>query len=236
MRRFRLHLGTLVILVLVLGVGLAALRESTHIWDSSLFTVTLGILLLSVLIAVHRTAKKRAFWVGFALFGAAYLGLSSIPAIESRLMTTKALAYLASMLPWLIPAGTGVTYLDHDSDGDMDLYVANSQSVALYPNNSISVFSDVTVSSGVNAAGNQAPGSGTIFINSPGRMLLGGSVGTTENFVRIGHSICALIAAFLGGQLARWLCGAKEPPLSAGQGGSTILVARPGQHPQHRSS
>ena len=42
MRRFRFHLGTLVILVLLLGVGFAALRESNEIWDSSIFSITLG--------------------------------------------------------------------------------------------------------------------------------------------------------------------------------------------------
>ena len=44
MRRFRFHIGTLVILVLFLGVGFAALRESNDIWDSSIFTLTLGVL------------------------------------------------------------------------------------------------------------------------------------------------------------------------------------------------
>ena len=46
MRRFRFHLGTLVIVVLVLGVGFAALRESNEIWDSGVFTLTLGVLLI----------------------------------------------------------------------------------------------------------------------------------------------------------------------------------------------
>ena len=44
MRRFRFHLGTLVILVLLLGVGFAALRESDETWDSSIFSLTLGML------------------------------------------------------------------------------------------------------------------------------------------------------------------------------------------------
>jgi hypothetical protein len=37
--------------------------------------------------------------------------------------------------------------------------------------------------------------------------LLGGWAGTTENFVRIGHSLIALIVAFLGGRLSRRLYG-----------------------------
>jgi hypothetical protein len=69
MRRFRFHLGTLVILVLLLGVSFAALRESNEIWDSSIFTLTLGVLITSILLAVHRAERKRAFWLGFALFG-----------------------------------------------------------------------------------------------------------------------------------------------------------------------
>ena len=36
--------------------------------------------------------------------------------------------------------------------------------------------------------------------------LLGGWSGTTENFVRIGHSLLALLVGWLGGQLSRHLC------------------------------
>ena len=73
MRRFRFHLGTLVIIVLLLGVGFAALRESNETWESTNFSITLGVLSVSILLAVHRTEQRRAFWLGFALFGAAFL-------------------------------------------------------------------------------------------------------------------------------------------------------------------
>jgi hypothetical protein len=99
MRRFRFHVGTLVILVLLLGVGFAALRESDATWDTSIFSITLGMLSVSILLTVHRIGKRRAFWLGFALFGWIYLGLSVVPSIESRLITTKALAYLDSQVP-----------------------------------------------------------------------------------------------------------------------------------------
>ena len=99
MRRFRFHLVTLVILVLLLGVGFAALRESDETWDSSNFSLTLGMLSVSILLAIHRTEKRRAFWLGFALFGSAYLGFFLVPSIESRLMTTKALDFLDSNVP-----------------------------------------------------------------------------------------------------------------------------------------
>ena len=99
MRCFRFHIGTLLTLVLLLGVGFAALHESDETWDSSICSLTLGMLSVSILLAVRRTETRRAFWLGFALFGSAYMGFSLVPSIESRLLTTKALAYLDSKVP-----------------------------------------------------------------------------------------------------------------------------------------
>jgi hypothetical protein len=203
MRRFRFHIGTLIILVLVLGVSLAALRESNEIWDSGVFTLVLTVLLVSVLLAVHRTEKRRAFWLGFALFGVAYLGLSLVPPIESRLITTKALAYIDSKVPRSMLAG--FAYFDYDNDGRMDLYVVNqAQPNVLYLNKGNGTFQDVTATVGL-SPGNQAAGGGTLYLNSTARPSARGSVGTTENFTRIGHSLLALTLAFVGGQLSRRL-------------------------------
>jgi hypothetical protein len=192
MRRFRFHLGTIVILVLSLGVGLAALRESNEIWDSSIFSITLGVLLISILLAIHRVEEKRAFWLGFALFGWTFLGLSLVPSIESRLITTKALALLDSKVQRSIRAG--FTYFDYDNDGAMHLYF-NTQSNALFLNKGNGDWiADVT------AAGSNP----TRFTNIlAGRSLMG--FGTTENFVRNGHSLIAVVAAILGGGFSRYL-------------------------------
>jgi hypothetical protein len=99
MNRIRFNIAGLLIVVLFVAEGFAALRESTELWDSGLLTMTLMVLLCSILLAIHRHDARRAFWVGFALFGAGYLALSLIPSIESRLMTTKGLAYLDSTVP-----------------------------------------------------------------------------------------------------------------------------------------
>jgi hypothetical protein len=200
MRRIRFHIGTLVVLVLILGIAFAALRESNEDWDSGVFSLVLTVLLLSILLAVHRTERRRAFWLGFALFGAAYLCLTLVPPIETRLITTKALAFIDSKVPRSIPAG--IAYADFDRDGKMDLYVVNqSHSDALYLNKGNGTFQDVTASAGLNS-GNQATGRGSFYF-STGRLLVRGSVGTTENFTRIGHSLIALIVAMIGGQLSR---------------------------------
>jgi cytochrome bd-type quinol oxidase subunit 2 len=116
MRRFCFHIGTIVILILLLAVCFAALRESNETWDSSIFSLTLGVILISVLLAIHRTEQRRAFWLGFALFGSAYLGLSLLPSIEPRLITTKVLTFLDSKVPRSSPAGAGIAYFDYGWD------------------------------------------------------------------------------------------------------------------------
>ena len=58
MSRFRFNIGSLVILVFLAGVGFAGLREANELWDSGVFTLTLGFLLMTILFAVHRTNRN----------------------------------------------------------------------------------------------------------------------------------------------------------------------------------
>jgi hypothetical protein len=186
MRSFRFHLGTLVIVILVLGVGIAALRESSDLWESGIFTLTIGVLLTSILRAVHSSESRRAFWIGFALFGWVYLALTFMPSIESRLITTKELAYLDSKVPGR-------------SMGMFDVQISHPGSGSLSKKVQIVAFT---------ANGNQLATSGEgqvmLWDAVTGKLLTGWS-GTTENFIRIGHSLFALLAAWLGGQLSRHL-------------------------------
>jgi hypothetical protein len=71
MRRFRFNIANLIAIVFILGIGFAAVRESSDLWESGVFTLTLGVLLISILLAIHRIEKRRAFWMGSALFGSA---------------------------------------------------------------------------------------------------------------------------------------------------------------------
>jgi hypothetical protein len=99
MRRFRFNIASLLVVVLILGGGFAALRESNELWESGVFTLILGVLLVPIMLSVHRTDSKRAFCLGFSVFGWIYLGFCLVPSIESRLITTKALTYLDAKVP-----------------------------------------------------------------------------------------------------------------------------------------
>ena len=208
MRRFRFRLGTLVILIIVLGVGFAALRESNDLWDSGLLTLTLTVLLISILLAVHRTERRRAFWLGFALFGAAYLVMALVPSLESKLITTKLLAYIDSKVPRSITAAAALYDI---------LVVNNSQPNALYLNKGNGVFQDVTTDVGSTPAGNQGTVNGRLFFNNSAGLRLWGSGGSTENFVRIGHWLLALIFAFMGGRLSGYLYAKNRQPVQGSE-------------------
>jgi len=198
MKRIRFNIASLLVVVLVVGVSFAALKESNDLWDSGLFTLTIGVQLISVLLAIHGKEAKGAFWIGFALFGWSYLALSLIPSIESRLLTTKALACLDSKVPA----------------------------------RSLGVFSIRLTGTGSGATGNQVQnvafsidgkrlattnqGQVKVWDVATGR-LLGGFGGTTENFLRIGHSLLSLLVAWFGGLLSRRLWRASRAPQEQGE-------------------
>ena len=187
MRHFRFHLGTLVILVLLMGVGFAALRESNEIWDSSIFSITLGVLLISILLAIHRTERTTGILAGVRSVRLDLPGASLVPSIESRLITTKALAYLGSKMP---RGSLKIASVRHT--GSWSLAPSN-QGQNLATN---AVGSEVTV-----------VGEGRVFVydRTTGKPL-NGWMGRTENFIRIGHSLFALMIGWFGGQLSRRLC------------------------------
>src|SRR5947209_1102217 len=71
-----------------------------------------------------------------------------------------------------------------------------------------------------------------------GGKLLTGAAGTSENFVRIGHSFIALVMALLGGQLSRALRAGCEPaPIgSEVQHPASTRPGTPDRDPSHTPS
>lgn len=70
---FRVSIAGLLWLVAVSGLWLASLRYVSVVWTSLSATMTLAALLAAVLGAVVDRGERRAFWMGFALFGWVYL-------------------------------------------------------------------------------------------------------------------------------------------------------------------
>jgi hypothetical protein len=185
MRLPRYKIRTLLGVVLFVAIAVAALRAADEAWDGGFLGLALLILLTAVLLGVHRTERKRAYWLGFALFGWAYLIASLIPPIGSRLPTTMGLALIDSKIPgrqraWVTSV---LAYTSLAGTNPVQGYVVPQQ---------------------VNTLVSSPQGGVWLWDATTGKPLaaLGGS---SESFIRIGHSLLALALAFLGGHLSRYL-------------------------------
>lgn len=83
MVRLRVSISGVLILVAILAVGFAALRQASGYWAATMVTLTLGILLASVLGAVM--GRHRSAWLGFAVFGWSYFGIALGPWFQGDL-------------------------------------------------------------------------------------------------------------------------------------------------------
>ena len=73
MPRFRFTISGLMGLIVVAAIGFAGIREGTETWASVTFAVTALILLMALPCLIYSRGASRATWVGFVLFGWAYL-------------------------------------------------------------------------------------------------------------------------------------------------------------------
>jgi hypothetical protein len=82
--------------VVILAVGLAALRNANAYWAGAVLAVTLILFLTAVLGAIYSSGQARAGWLGFSIFGFAYLSAtcsSLLPGRISAQLPTSELIY-----------------------------------------------------------------------------------------------------------------------------------------------
>lgn len=110
MYRPRFTLRALLGLVSFVAVGCASLLRATPVVASIACGSTLLLLFATIPLCVYRTGERRAFWLGFALFGLGYYVIACGPwqppgtdlqvtRLRARLPTTKLLDWIYGKLP-----------------------------------------------------------------------------------------------------------------------------------------
>jgi len=85
----------LIVVVTVSALGLIAMTQSSPLLFGVFVTATLVSLLCALLFAIFHTGARRAYWIGFCVWGLGYVTLSGVieknPPMDSPLLTSQLL-------------------------------------------------------------------------------------------------------------------------------------------------
>ncbi len=157
--------------------------------------LAVGLLCVAGLWAILLRGRERVWWLGFAVLGCAYLSVCLSP-LRSRLSTTHLLEYVHARVVSSSIATFEVSRVD--------------QSSILYR----VVMIDGTANSGTvsKSVYYSTPGADLLATMEPvnrWRAALPGAA-NLDQFLRIGHSLFALLAGLVGGAATFWFWGRRE--------------------------
>jgi hypothetical protein len=137
----RFSLAGLMGLVVVAGVGFAALRSASELWFSALLTLLLLALPASALGIILGRGGGRAASLGFLVLGTSYLLLAFCPGIapdvRPHLLTSH---LLDALFPRMHPEpDQQVLYASQSSDGDGRIILVNTSGTMTISSSSIRV-------------------------------------------------------------------------------------------------
>ena len=97
MRHNRITIAELILIVVVVAIGLAAIRGQSAAWAGAMLSITFFALICSLLGVALGRGPRRVYWSGFAVLGWSYLFLIYVPWLYTQVGT-----YL--LAPNLFPA------------------------------------------------------------------------------------------------------------------------------------
>jgi hypothetical protein len=210
---FQFSIRGLFIGVTILSVGIAALLNANGWSEADLWGGTIFLLATGVLLAIYRQAGRRAFWLGFSVFGWLYLAVviyswtpsanpqvaRTDPLVESSLITTR-LSHVAynSLLPET-KKQPSVPMKNGDGSAVMTVYYTNSNGQQL-------PMGEWPVSAASSTAANTPSlaftPSGTLMGANPNYVPI-------ENFTHITHALWLLLIAAVGGKTCQLIYGTR---------------------------
>jgi hypothetical protein len=93
----RISVRSLMAVVLISAIGLAALRNASSLWAGIILLLDMVALGGAVLGAAIMRGREQAWWLGFAVFGAGYL-IAASSSLGTELPTTQMLCYVHSQV------------------------------------------------------------------------------------------------------------------------------------------
>jgi hypothetical protein len=197
MTRPRVSIAGLMAVVLFCGIGIAAIRSASPLWAGVVMLATLGVMASAILGAIFRRGERRASWVGFALFGWGYLTLAFAPwfstEVKPMLATSTGIDALHARLH---PMSSWTSDLVISGVGGMP---SNVWSTPIQVQGNVQVNTPATMTvTGSNVSWTQANGLYPLIVT--GTPPVGPN---QEEFRRIGHCLFSLLAAVIGGLIAR---------------------------------
>jgi hypothetical protein len=207
----RLSIRSLMALIVVAGVSLAALRNANAIWAGMLLMVALAAVGVAVMGTVILRGKERYWWAGFAFFGGGYLALTFAPSLgdtfRPRLGTSLLLEYVHARVA-------------DSSISSFEVSRADPSSVLFRVRTSDGAVHDRTVARSVYES---TPGEEIVAAIAPAnrwRAALPGAA-NHDQFLNVGHCLFSLLAGLLGGAVALWFWERRE-------GGDTASIVQGG--------
>lgn len=102
MKNIRFSLMFLFGQVVLVATVLAAMRSPSRLWANAHFSLAFFLICLSILNSYRTTSRRRAYWVGFSLFGSAYFIAIFFPWLSYHvgqfLVTTDALDQIQPLI------------------------------------------------------------------------------------------------------------------------------------------
>ena len=131
MRLPRFSISSVLAVIAILAVALAALRSPSYLWANVTFSLALGALVVGIINLIYGRNAGRAYWVGFSLCGGIYLAICSLPGLRDSVCPRLATEVVFDLLyPYLSPAAnpsgsTIIVTTDHPVGRARTLRTAN---------------------------------------------------------------------------------------------------------------
>ena len=218
MRLPRFSISSVLALIAIVAVALAALRSPSYLWANVTFSLALGALVVGLVNVIYGRNAGRAYWVGFSLCGGVYLAISSVPGprdvVCPRLATEVILDFLYPHLsPSVTPAPGWTTASPYLSPSVTPApgWTTVSPYTSWTSPSMISGSTTVTLPGLTFVQQLQPPTNPPLVAwTEPDRTVgVGYQIGTvslhsSEAFRQIGHSMFTLLIAVFGGTFARY--------------------------------